>query len=268
MDGVFLVLGRDTQASVARCPTRKVVDARWQLGPCSHRSTVEPWLLPELNSTANEMPSSLPAHCGLTLASFARTARRHPQRLLHTPPPMPRPSFQGGQPLQFLVEEGHGEGRVFPHRRPKECRPASQIQPSIKLDQQNTLSGSPKLIDLVDQSNLFPPPRPRATLGAVRMTRSASALGTGTSTTTPAMDGGATGPGMKSRPSRASSAFDPYDGHHRGSRSRRESSPPPVSAFPWQRQAQRHLPHALRRATRDGRASHTTPLDDVSRLDA
>lgn len=138
---------------------------------------------------------------------------------------MPRPSVQGGQPPPVLGRrgaEGHEEGCVFPHRRQKECRPASHIQCSITLDQQNTLSGSPKLIDLVDQSNLFPPSRPRATLGAVRMTRQASALGTGTSSTTvvPRIQRRNHALPVLRRPSLPPT----YAGLHRGSRSRRESA--------------------------------------------
>lgn len=170
---------------------------------------------------------------------------------------MPRPSVQGGQPPPVLGRrgaEGHEEGCVFPHRRQKECRPASHIQCSITLDQQNTLSGSPKLIDLVDQSNLFPPSRPRATLGAVRMTRQASALGTGTSSTTvvPRIQRRNHALPVLRRPSLPPT----YAGLHRGSRSRRESAsrlcftvaaPSPATPFSC----------PLSVAPR-GRASHTT----------
>lgn len=170
---------------------------------------------------------------------------------------MPRPSGQGGQPPPVLGRrgaEGHEEGCAFPHRRQKECRPASHIQCSITLDQQNTLSGSPKLIDLVDQSNLFPPSRPRATLGAVRMTRQASALGTGTSSTTVV-------PRIQRRNHalpvlRRHSLPPTYAGLHCGSRSRRESAsrlcftvaaPSPANLF-----------HALCPSRHGGRANHTT----------
>lgn len=71
----FLVVIHKLLSRVAQQGRSLAQGGSW--GPCSHRLTVEPWLLPELNSTANEMASSLltPAHCGLTLASLiARTA--------------------------------------------------------------------------------------------------------------------------------------------------------------------------------------------------
>lgn len=142
----------------------------------------------------------------------------------------------------------------FSHRRQKECRPASHIQCSITLDQQNTLSGSPKLIDLVDQSNLFPPSRPRATLGAVRMTRQASALGTGTSSTTVCHG---SSDEITPFPCFVGLLY-PLPMPDSIADRDRDGSPLPASASPWQRQAQRHLSHALRPSRHGGRASHTT----------
>lgn len=130
-------------------------------GPCSHRLTVEPWLLPELNSTANEMPSSssLPSPSPLWLDSceLDRTHRADIHSAFSTHPrPCPGHLFTSSS----WSKRGRGArgGVCFSPQKAKRMS-ASQSNPSssIKLDQQNTLSGSPKLIDLVDQSNLFPP---------------------------------------------------------------------------------------------------------------